>query len=376
METIKVLLIEDDEDDFVITRSLLDEIEGKRFQLDWAQDYDSAKDHLARGEYDICLLDYRLGAQTGLELLREVRAAGNQIPIIFLTGQTDRAIDLEAMQAGASDYLVKNQINAAALERSIRYALAQKRNAEERIKLVREQEARAAAEAANRAKDDFLAVVSHELRGPLNAIIGWITVLRSGKADEKIAAQALETIERNARAQVKIIEDLLDVSRIINGNLRLQLAPINLAPVVDAAIAAARPSADAKEIELIADVDPTTGRVMGDPDRLQQVVTNLLSNAIKFTPNGGRVETQLMRVGDQAQIKVSDTGVGISADFLPRIFDRYTQANGSTTKRKGGLGLGLAIVRHIVEMHNGQVIAQSAGEDKGATFTVRLPILQ
>ncbi|GAC1402722.1 MAG: hypothetical protein NVSMB56_17690 [Pyrinomonadaceae bacterium] len=371
-----MLLIEDDEDDYIITKSLLSEIESKRFDLDWTRDYDVARDFLARHEHDICLLDYRLGAKTGIELLREARANGNNIPVILLTGQRDSAIDFEATRYGASDYLVKGQINAAMLERSIRYAMAHKRHSEERINLVRAQEAKAAAEEANRAKDEFLAIVSHELRGPLNAIIGWVSVLRSGKANEKTMEQALETIERNARVQIKIIEDLLDVSRIINGNLRLQCAPMNPASIVELAVAAVRPIADGKNIGLFLSVDHAVGKVLCDPDRLQQVISNLLSNAIKFTPSGGRIEVKLERAGNEAQIKVTDTGIGINPVLLSRIFERYAQAHDSNTKRHGGLGLGLAIVKQLVEMHGGTVNAESGGEGKGATFAVCLPLFE
>ncbi len=227
---------------------------------------------------------------------------------------------------------------------------------------------------ANRAKDEFLATVSHEVRTPLNAILGWARMLRTGKLDEQMEARALETIERNAKAQAQLIEDLLDVSRIITGKLRLDVRPVELATVIEAATDAVRPAADAKNIRLDVALDYGTGPVSGDPDRLQQVVWNLLSNAIKFTPSGGRVSVRLEQKGAYARISVSDTGRGIKPEFMPYLFDRFTQADSSLTRKHGGLGLGLAIVRHLVELHGGRIRATSEGEGKGATFEITLPL--
>jgi PAS domain S-box-containing protein len=227
--------------------------------------------------------------------------------------------------------------------------------------------------AANRAKEDFLATLSHELRTPLNAMLGWTRLLRMGKLDEPAKARALETIERNAHVQEQLIADILDVSRIVTGRLRLDLRPIELAPVVDAAIETLQPSAAAKGVDLSCTL-ARTGKVLGDPDRLQQVVWNLLSNAIKFTPAGGHVSVALTRSGAAALISVTDTGEGIPSSLLPYVFDRFTQGDSSVTRLHGGLGLGLSIVRHIVELHGGQVAAHSEGQGKGATFSVRLPL--
>jgi PAS domain S-box-containing protein len=237
------------------------------------------------------------------------------------------------------------------------------------------QRARAEAEHANRAKDEFLATVSHELRTPLNAIIGWAHMLRHNKFDEATTERAMETIERNSRAQARLIEDILDVSRIITGKLRLDVQPIELIPVVEAAIDAVRPAADAKEIRLQTILDPRAGPISGDPGRLQQVVWNLMSNAVKFTSRGGRIQIRLERVNSHVEIIVSDTGQGISAELLPYIFERFRQGDSSSTRIHGGLGLGLAIVRHLVELHGGTVHASSMGDGEGATFTVKLPLL-
>jgi PAS domain S-box-containing protein len=241
--------------------------------------------------------------------------------------------------------------------------------------LRREQFAREEAETANRAKDEFLATVSHELRTPLNAILGWAHMLRANKLDQTTQTSALETIERNAKSQAQLIEDILDVSRIVTGKLRLEVGPVELAAVVDAAIDAVRPAADAKGIRIETDLDPRAGPVSGDPNRLQQIVWNLASNAVKFTGKGGRVQIQLHSVNSYVDIVVSDTGQGISTEFLPYVFDRFRQADATSTRSHGGLGLGLAIVRHLVEMHGGTVFANSPGEGMGATFTVKLPLI-
>jgi PAS domain S-box-containing protein len=227
---------------------------------------------------------------------------------------------------------------------------------------------------ANRMKDEFLAIVSHELRSPLNAILGWAGLLRTRKYDEMTTARALETIERNAKSQTQLIDDLLDVSQIIRGKLRLNVRSVNPVPVIEAAIDTVRPAAEAKAIQLESRLNPLAGNVLGDIDRLQQVIWNLLSNAIKFTPEGGRVEIQLDCINSHVQIRVSDTGQGISADLLPYIFERFRQADSTTTRSHGGLGLGLAIVRQLVELHGGTVQAESPGVGKGATFIVTLPL--
>jgi PAS domain S-box-containing protein len=247
---------------------------------------------------------------------------------------------------------------------------------EERERLLAlEQAARGQAEAANRLKDEFLATVSHELRTPLTAILGWAHMLRASKFDEEGRGRALEIIERNARAQQQLIEDLLDVSRIITGKLRLDVRPCDPAAFIEAAVEAVRPAAEAKEVRVQKVLDTGISSISGDPARLQQVVWNLLANSIKFTPRGGRVQVRLERVNSHIEIVVSDTGEGIAPEFLPHVFDRFRQADGSTTRAHGGLGLGLAIVRHLVELHGGTVRANSHGAGQGATFTVMLPLI-
>ena len=233
----------------------------------------------------------------------------------------------------------------------------------------------AEAQIANRMKDEFLAVLSHELRTPLNAIVGYSRLLRGHILPADKAERGLETLERNATWLTQIVEDVLDVSRIVSGKIRLDVQPVELPLIVDNAVATVQPAADAKGIRIQTIIDPRVGPVSGDPGRLQQVVWNLMSNAVKFTPKNGRVQVRLERVNSHVEMVVSDTGAGIAPDFLPYVFERFRQAEGGTTRRTGGLGLGLAIVRHIVEMHGGTVEASSAGEGKGATFRVRLPLM-
>ncbi len=226
---------------------------------------------------------------------------------------------------------------------------------------------------ANRIKDEFLATLSHELRTPLNAIVGWTRLLRTGRLDEHTGERALETIERNATLQAQLIEDLLDVSRIITGKLRLRIANVDPISVMEAAIDSVRPAAEAKAIRIDADLDSSAGLIAADGDRLQQVMWNLLSNAIKFTPAGGHVRVMLRHGAGGLTVRVEDDGAGIDAAFLPYVFDRFRQADSSTTRNHGGLGLGLAIVRHLVELHGGTVHAESHGEGLGATFALTLP---
>ena len=246
----------------------------------------------------------------------------------------------------------------------------------ENARLMRdEQAAREQAETANRLKDEFLATLSHELRTPLNAIVGWIELLRAGELDERTARRALETISRNARIQTELVNDVLDVSRIVSGQFRIKLASVSLRTVVEAAVETVRPAAAAKGVLLEAGMDPEAPAVAGDASRLQQVAWNLLSNAVKFTPAGGRVEVRVSGGEGRVDLMVTDTGAGIETPFLPYVFERFRQGDASTTRAHGGLGLGLAIVRHIVELHGGTVEAESEGAGRGATFRVKLPAM-
>jgi signal transduction histidine kinase/DNA-binding response OmpR family regulator len=259
---------------------------------------------------------------------------------------------------------------------ALQMEIAERKQAEEERAqlLVREQAARAEAEQANRTKDEFLATLSHELRTPLSAILGWSHLVRSGRLDEPQMSRAFETIERNARSQSQLIDDLLDVSRIITGKLQIEPRPVDIRAVIEASIDAVRPSFEAKNIQFEIVMDQEGSLVPGDPNRLQQIFWNLFSNAAKFTPEGGHVRVEGKCDSSEIRISVSDSGVGITPEFLPYIFDRFRQADGSTTRVHGGLGLGLSIVKHLVQLHQGSVGVESLGKNQGATFAVTLPI--
>ena len=247
---------------------------------------------------------------------------------------------------------------------------------EDRSRLLsNEKLARNEAERANRLKDDFLATISHELRNPLNAILGWSHMMRLGNLTPANEERAVETIYRNAKSQAQLVADLLDVSRIISGKLRLDVRTVDLLSIVNAAVDSIRPAADAKGIRLHIVLDPTAGPISGDADRLQQIVWNLLTNAVKFTPKSGRIHVKVQRINSHVEVVVSDSGAGISKEFLPYVFDRFRQADASTTRIHGGLGLGLSIVHQLVDLHGGTVTVNSEGEGKGATFTIKLPFV-
>jgi signal transduction histidine kinase/ActR/RegA family two-component response regulator len=313
--------------------------------------------------------------------------AWSDLPIILLTSGGKVT---EASPAGMERF--GRNVNVTLLERPLRVitlctmvgvALRSRRRqyevrnllAQRDHVLASERAARSEAERAGRMKDEFLATLSHELRTPLNAIVGWVTLLQAGHVSDTIRAQGLETIERNARAQTRIIEDLLDMSRIISGKIKLDVRPADLGEVITAAMDTVRPAAEAKGILLNRNLEPSPKEFPCDPNRLKQVFWNLLTNAIKFTPQSGTVTVSLRKVNSQVIISVADSGQGIERDFLPFVFDRFRQADSSTTRHQGGLGLGLAIVKQLVELHGGRVTAESAGTELGATFTVALPMM-
>jgi signal transduction histidine kinase len=413
---IRVLLVEDDEEDFLLTRDLLSEIATESFALDWVATYEAAREAMERQEHQIYLLDFRLGARNGLELLREGVEQGCQAPMIFLTGQRDPALALEAIQSGASDYLVKGQIHADLLHRSIRYAMERKRAEEERIHLLaREQAAMARADAlaeADRRKDEFLAMLGHELRNPLGVLSNALRLLRLAPADGPVRQQALEVAERQVAHQTRLVDDLLDVSRITLGKIPLQREWLDLAWLVRHAVEDHRAALEAAGLAVHLELPAEPLWVAGDRTRLLQVVGNLLSNALKFTERGGQVAVQVRTAADRpptapvesegssrlasrgdacvaptdlphidavggrrsAVLTVRDTGVGIDPSMLPRIFESFVQADRSLDRSRGGLGLGLALVKGLAELHGGQVRVESAGLGRGATFTVRLPL--
>jgi signal transduction histidine kinase len=373
---INLLLVEDDDDDFVLVQDLFREIGNARYKLRRVASYEEALAIDSPPDFDLCLLDYRLGARNGLELMADLRDRGFQCPMILLTGQTDDEIDRMALRAGAADYLIKGRIYPQDLERSMRYSIQQKQLAEERIRNAQEQAARVEAESANQAKDDFLAVLSHELRTPLNAMLGWVRLLKTNRESDEIFGKAVDAIERSAVTQTKFVEDLLDITRIVNGTIRLTMRSFVLNELTRMAYENIRPVAEAKSIVIEFSAPAEEIVVHGDSERLQQVVNNLLTNAVKFTPEGGTIKLTLAKVDGNARVSVADSGQGIAPEFLPRVFERYKQANNSTTNRKGGLGLGLAIVKHLVELHGGTIAAASEGEGKGSTFSVSIPLAE
>ncbi len=320
---------------------------------------DLAADARTRGSYEATFAPSGVRAHINVPLRRDGKWAAN----FWVSHSEPRAwmkTEVELVELTAERVW-------AAVERKL---LEQQRN----DLLANEQASRSQAESANRLKDEFLATLSHELRTPLNAILGWATMLRSVQLDQPTFTRGLDTIERCARSQSELIEDLLDVSRITSGKLLLEVRPTELIPVVNQAIDAVRITADLKEMHIEATFDATANRIVGDRARLQQVVWNLLSNAIKFTGRHGTIRVRLERIDGDAQISVADTGEGISPEFLPHVFDRFRQADGTKTRVHGGLGLGLAITRHLVEAHGGSIEARSAGSGKGSTFVVRLPV--
>jgi signal transduction histidine kinase len=314
---------------------------------------DSAREQLATDESQQALLrDLDIKSAIVSPLVARGRSLG---VLTFMLADSDRRYD--PIDVAHADELAR--LCAVAVDNARLYATAQAEREEAR--------------AADRTKDEFLATVSHELRTPLNAVLGWTRLLRGGSLDGEMTERALASIERNARIQAQLIDDVLDVSRVTTGKLRLELRPVDLTQVLEEAIEVVRPAAAAKHINLHLVVDRRAASIVGDADRLRQVFWNLLSNAVKYTPENGQVEISLRRNEAQVEIGVRDTGIGIRAEFLPYVFDRFRQADSSATRTYGGLGLGLAIVRHLVELHGGSVRVESGGTGKGALFVVRLP---
>ncbi|MEW6270755.1 MAG: response regulator [Thermodesulfobacteriota bacterium] len=325
----------------------------------------------------LVVLDVNLPDLSGWEVCRRLKREPETatIPVLQMSASYVTEADTVRALEGGADACLTEPIEPPVLIATVR-ALLRARRAEEELRdaLAREQAARAAAEAASRTKDDFLATLSHELRSPLNAILSWVRLARTDRLDTEKQKHALEVIERNTRLQMRLIEELLDVSRIVSGKMRLELELVDVAPLVHTALESIRPLAEEKEIVVGTAIDPRVAPIAADAYRVQQVFVNLLSNAVKFTPPGGRVDVAVRDEDSHTVISIKDTGRGIAPAFLPHIFERFRQGDASTTRGAGGLGLGLAIVRHLVDLHGGSVAAESAGVDKGSTFTVHLPI--
>lgn len=337
---------------------------------------------LEAGEFDVVITDYQLRWSNGLEVLQALKSRYPNCPVIMFTDSGSEEIAVKGMKLGLSDYVLKGKslyrlpiavqesLDKQRIRRDYEETLEQLRLSEERFR----QQAKEL-EKANQLKDEFLAVLSHELRTPLNPILGWVQMLRNGKLDATQVDYGLKTIERNAKLLTQLIGDLLDISRILRGKIHLNTAAVDLVLIIEAALETVRLAAEAKHIKIETQLESRGRFVAGDAGRLQQVVWNLFSNAVKFTPEGGRVEVYLNYVDLQAQIIIKDNGRGINPQFLPYVFEYFRQADNSTTRRFGGLGLGLAIVRHLTQLHGGTVQAESPGEGQGATFTVMLPLM-
>jgi signal transduction histidine kinase len=397
---INLLLVDDHPDNLIAMRAVLEELGENIITVDSGK---KALRLLLDQEFAIVLLDVDMPLMDGFEvaeMMRQVKKL-QHTPVIFLTAMHQNESHVyKGYSLGAVDYLFKPfepeilkakvrffidlyrktaeiQYQAALLAET-NYKLDQLNlDLERKVKERTSQLQRAVEEAqkANRLKDEFLATLSHELRTPMNSILGWIKLLNSGSLNSETSARAFETIERNAKMQAQLIEDILDVSRIITGKLQLQMQPVAMDTIVHTAAEILLPAINAKNIKFQIDVEQGILPVLGEPTRLQQVVWNLLSNAVKFTPSLGEITLSLQQKDSTVQLQVRDNGQGIAPAFLPYIFDRFRQADGSTTRRQGGLGLGLSIVQRVVELHQGTVRAESAGEGKGATFTLELPLV-
>ena len=384
------LLVVDDEESLRITTAAILEKEG--YIVDTASSGEEAITLINSTDYDLVLTDLHMEGGDGLSVLNQIRRHAPLTISVVLTGFASVESAIAALQEGAYDYLVK-PCDIESMKHTIR------RGVEHRRLMLAEQKARADLEQlnldlerrieertaelkrlnvelaeANRAKDVFLATLSHELRTPLTPVVGWIKLLRTGTLDEKSISQALDAIERNAWLQSRLIDDLLDTSRIATGKLHFEPKPTDLNVAVKAAVDTVRASASSRNIEITMALWPTSLVVMGEPVRLQQIAWNLVSNAIKFTDPGGKVDVTTASDGTHAQLVVVDNGVGISADFLPHVFDRFRQADGSTSRRHGGLGLGLAIADALAKMHSGELEAQSDGVGCGARFALRVAL--
>ena len=384
------LLVVDDEESLRITTAAIFEKEG--YVVDTASSGDEAIDLLGKEDYDLVLTDLHMEGGDGLSVLNQIRRHAPLTISVVLTGFASVESAIAALQEGAYDYLVK-PCDIESMKHTIRRGVEHRRlmlaeqkartdlqqlnlDLEQRIEERTAELTRLNAELAdaNRAKDVFLATLSHELRTPLTPVVGWIKLLRSGTLDEKSVAQALDAIERNAWLQSRLIDDLLDTSRIATGKLHFEPKPTDLNATVRAAVDTVRATAASRNIELSMTLWPSSLIVLGEPVRLQQIAWNLVSNAIKFTDPGGKVNITTHLAGKQAQLTVVDTGVGIEPEFLPHVFDRFRQADGSTSRRHGGLGLGLAIADALAKMHGGFLEAKSDGVGNGATFSLRMEL--
>jgi signal transduction histidine kinase len=376
---IRVLLVDDDEDDYVLTREMFASIPGKRFHLDWVSTYDDAVRAIAECGHDAYLIDYRLGAKTGIELIKEGNATGCTGPMLLLTGQGQSQTDLEALHAGADDYLEKGRLDGRQLERAILYALRQKQYEAELERKVRERteelaKANEQLRDTDRRKDEFLALLAHELRNPLAPMRNALEIMSLAADNPAAVERSRAMLDRQVNQMVRLIEDLLDVSRITTGKLRVHLERVPLGEVIETALEMSRPLIDKAKLTFAADVPAEPIELKADRVRLAQVFSNLLNNAAKYTEAGGRVTLTVTPADGWVSAVVADTGVGIPAEVMPRVFELFTQVDKHLNRAQGGLGIGLALVKRLVELHGGTVGVQSGGPGTGAAFTVKLPV--
>ena len=378
---VRLLLVDDDEDDFLLTKEVVAEMPHGRYTLDWKQDYETGLAAVRAGGHDVYLIDYRIGAQTGLDLIAATATLESRGPMILLTGQGEFEIDQAALRAGAADYLEKGRLDATILERSIRYALRQRRTEQElEQKVLERTQSLAAANdlltQADRRKDEFLATLAHELRNPLAPIRNALEILRLSNYSPQASQSTHVMMDRQVKYMVRLIDDLLDVSRITRNKLTLNLEPLDLAEVLRDAVETARVAFDKGGITFEPFVPLEPIRVSGDRVRLTQVFNNILANAAKYTDAGGQVMLSTAQSPGRVIVTVRDTGVGIPAEYLPHIFDLFTQIDRSLNRSQGGLGIGLSLVKQLVDLHGGSVRACSDGAGFGAEFTVTLSRLE
>jgi signal transduction histidine kinase len=390
---VRILLVDENENDYFLTRDLLADIPASKFQLDWLADPDAALQVISRQDHDLLLVDYRLGRIDGPSLIQTAIRLGCTAPMILLTGQEERAIDLEAMQIEAADFLEKGRLDSAMLARSIRYALQGKRHSDQLERRVEERTMELAlankalqAEVAerirteealrelDRRKDGFLSTMAHELRNPLVPIRNALEIMRLSKDQAMIVESSRAMIERQIKQIVRLIDDLLDVARISRGTIQLRKEQVEVSRVVADAVESCRSQIDRAGHLLTVSLPADTIFVDADPTRLTQILLNLLDNAIKYTEPGGRISLTVACDDGDVVLRVNDTGLGIPADMIDRVFEFFTQVSRSPDGPQSGLGIGLALVKTLVQLHEGSVEVRSAGPRQGSEFIVRLPL--